>query len=290
MLAAFNLCSPRSENVGVGRMYPSVVTECVDRCVPALLLGGMARGRPRRVVDRYNGSQPMKARTERRVPHSSSTSSTSGYRVSTDTTYMTQVAVAYGTCFFGDIAFAVDSKHNPAHRHPFTCRFPFEMTRRTAKNKLFVRERWLSLWRLPVSFRQPFKVRNELTSAEFALNLNGAGSSSRGSSSSSGTGGGGGMKGQAKGNSSGSAESPSSTTSSPAAATAAGGGSGGGSKVEIDFDSIAERLEGSLRALQAGRPLSLLEAVSEDEVRYNTLARRGVPSTCSRCVCACVCV
>lgn len=106
-------------------------------------------------------------------------------------------------------------------------------------------------------------MRNELTSAEFALNLDGAG--------------GGGINGQARGGSSGSAKSSSSssTASPPGSATAAGGSSGSdsgsssstSSKVEIDFDSYAERLEGSLRALQAGRPLALLEAVSEDEVR-----------------------
>lgn len=93
-------------------------------------------------------------------------------------------------------------------------------------------------------------MRNELTSAEFALNLNGAGS-------------GGGTNGQAGGNGGGSSAQSSSSTASSPAATAGGGGS----KVEIDFDSYAERLEGSLRALQAGRPLALLEAVSEDEVR-----------------------
>eukprot|EP00752_Nemacystus_decipiens_P004120 g3769.t1 len=102
------------------------------------------------------------------------------------------------------------------------------------------------------------QVRNELTSAEFALNLNGAG--------------GGGVNGQARGgvSSGGSPRSSSSSTTKPTkpGATAAGGSSS--SKVEIDFDSYAERLEGSLRALQAGRPVALLEAVSEDELREIT--------------------
>lgn len=96
------------------------------------------------------------------------------------------------------------------------------------------------------------QVRNELTSAEFALNLNGA---TRGSS----TGGGGGTPPAINGQSTG----PGAPSASAAPASAATPGS----KSEIDFEMIAERLEASLRALQAGRPLSLLEAVSPDEVR-----------------------
>lgn len=95
------------------------------------------------------------------------------------------------------------------------------------------------------------QVRNELTSAEFALNLNGAATG--------------------RGNKTTSVEN-----SAPRATAAVGGGVGGvgddggvggaGNKSEIDYDSIAERLEASLRALQAGRPLSLMEAISQDEV------------------------
>ncbi|CAN0302885.1 unnamed protein product [Ectocarpus fasciculatus] len=96
------------------------------------------------------------------------------------------------------------------------------------------------------------QVRNELTSAEFALNLNGA---TRGSS----TGGGGGTPPAINGQSTG----PRAPSASAAPATP-------GSKSEIDFETIAERLEASLRALQAGRPLSLLEAVSPDELREIT--------------------
>lgn len=44
------------------------------------------------------------------------------------------------------------------------------------------------------------------------------------------------------------------------------GRGGGGAKSKIDYDSIAERLEASLRTLKAGRPLSLLEAISQGEV------------------------
>ncbi|CAN0518621.1 unnamed protein product, partial [Ectocarpus sp. 8 AP-2014] len=100
------------------------------------------------------------------------------------------------------------------------------------------------------------QVRNELTSAEFALNLNGA---TRGMS----TGGGGGTPPGINGQST----SPGAPSSSAAPAGAA---ATPGSKSEIDFETIAERLEASLRALQAGRPLSLLEAISPDELREIT--------------------
>ena len=93
-----------------------------------------------------------------------------------------------------------------------------------------------------------YQVRNELTSAEFALNLNGksgsVGTLPRGTATTSSGG----------------------STSSRSSGGGGGGGSGGGGKSEIDYDSIAERLEASLRTLQAGRPLSLLEAISQDEV------------------------
>ncbi|CAN0508477.1 unnamed protein product, partial [Ectocarpus sp. 12 AP-2014] len=106
------------------------------------------------------------------------------------------------------------------------------------------------------------QVRNELTSAEFALNLNGA---TRGMST-GGDGGGGGGGGTPPGIN-GQSTSPGAPSSSaaPAGATATPG-----TKSEIDFETIAERLEASLRALQAGRPLSLLEAISPDELREIT--------------------
>eukprot|EP00904_Undaria_pinnatifida_P010440 jgi/Undpi1/6526/HiC_scaffold_20.g09005.m1 len=96
------------------------------------------------------------------------------------------------------------------------------------------------------------QVRNELTSAEFALNLNGksgsVGTLPRGTATTSSGG----------------------STSSRNSGGGGGGGSGGGGKSEIDYDSIAERLEASLRTLQAGRPLSLLEAISQDELQEIT--------------------
>lgn len=110
----------------------------------------------------------------------------------------------------------------------------------------------------------PRQVRNELTSAEFALNLNGAmwtGSGTAEATFSSTPTSGGIINGEATSTSGPSASSASSSSSSVVTTPAAG------SKTEIDYDSIAERLEASLRALQAGRPLSLREAVTEDEVR-----------------------
>ncbi|CAM9900010.1 unnamed protein product, partial [Ectocarpus sp. 13 AM-2016] len=108
------------------------------------------------------------------------------------------------------------------------------------------------------------QVRNELTSAEFALNLNGA---TRGMSTGGGDGGGGGGGGGTPPSINGQSTSPGAPSSSaaPAGATATPG-----SKSEIDFETIAERLEASLRALQEGRPLSLLEAISPDELREIT--------------------
>ncbi|CAM9495735.1 unnamed protein product [Pylaiella littoralis] len=108
------------------------------------------------------------------------------------------------------------------------------------------------------------QVRNELTSAEFALNLNGAmwtGSGTAEATFSSTPTSGGIINGEATSTSGPSASSASSSSSSVVTTPAAG------SKTEIDYDSIAERLEASLRALQAGRPLSLREAVTEDELR-----------------------
>ncbi|CAM9675903.1 unnamed protein product, partial [Ectocarpus sp. 6 AP-2014] len=75
------------------------------------------------------------------------------------------------------------------------------------------------------------QVRNELTSAEFALNLNGA---TRGVST--GGGGGGGTPPGINGQST----SPGAPSSS---AAPAGAGATPGSKSEIDFETIAERLE-----------------------------------------------
>lgn len=73
------------------------------------------------------------------------------------------------------------------------------------------------------------------------------------------------------------ASSPSSATKGAKgdAAGMEGGGGGGGSpgggvvkgSSGIDYDIIAERLETSLRTLQAGQPAALLGAISQDEVR-----------------------
>lgn len=52
---------------------------------------------------------------------------------------------------------------------------------------------------------------------------------------------------------------------------AKGKGKGG-----IDYDSIAERLEESLRTLQAGRPMALLDAISQEEVRVRREGGSGV--------------
>ncbi|CAM9814490.1 unnamed protein product, partial [Ectocarpus sp. 4 AP-2014] len=65
----------------------------------------------------------------------------------------------------------------------------------------------------------------------------------------------------------GQSTSPGASSSS---AAQAGARATPGSKSEIDFETIAERLEASLRALQAGRPLSLLEAISPDELHEIT--------------------
>lgn len=111
-------------------------------------------------------------------------------------------------------------------------------------------------------FSKPKKVRNELTSAEFALNLNGAGSGSKND-----------REKKRNGNDNGGEDSVNSAVGRAAGGSTAVGRGGGavaaGSKSEIDYDSIAERLEASLRTLQAGRPLSLLEAVSQDEVGWS---------------------
>lgn len=104
------------------------------------------------------------------------------------------------------------------------------------------------------------QVRNELTSAEFALNLNGAvraGSSSRSTANPTTP--------VTNNDKTASTGGPAASSSSSSSSTVAGVGAG--SKTEIDYDSIAERLEASLRALQAGRPLSLGEAVTQDEVK-----------------------
>lgn len=88
------------------------------------------------------------------------------------------------------------------------------------------------------------QVRNELTSAEFALNLNGA-----------------------AGIINGRIQTVEKATEGTPVVSGKRGGLTKAGMNEIDFDSIAERLEASLRSLQAGRPLSLQEAISEDEVR-----------------------
>lgn len=87
------------------------------------------------------------------------------------------------------------------------------------------------------------QVRNDLTSAEFALNLNAFQVDRSATAAVEGVSDG--VMGEGKGGK---------------------GEGGGGAKSKIDYDSIAERLEASLRTLQAGRPLSLLEAISEGEV------------------------
>lgn len=111
-----------------------------------------------------------------------------------------------------------------------------------------------------VLHRTPSQVRNELTSAEFALNLNGAVAAPVAAAVAA-------TVGKAAGDTVAVGGS-SSSSGDPEGVSSKGRGQGGGSQSQIDYDSIAERLEASLRALQAGRPLSLLEAVSEDEVRY----------------------
>lgn len=106
-------------------------------------------------------------------------------------------------------------------------------------------------------------MRNELTSAEFALNLNGAISAPPPATTAASAG----TKGEKTAGVTGTGGASSSSSSgSGSAAVAASPPSAGSVKSEIDYESIAERLEASLRALQAGRPLSLLEAVSQEEV------------------------
>ena len=117
------------------------------------------------------------------------------------------------------------------------------------------------LWRF--ALRQ---VRNDLTSAEFALNLNAfridPGWSADERAAAAGV-----VDGVANG----------------------GRGGGGDTMSKIDYDRIAERLEAILRTLKAGRPLSLLETISQEEVRSSghlhrsgyvqdlELMRRGLP-------------
>ncbi|CAM9276618.1 unnamed protein product [Ascophyllum nodosum] len=87
------------------------------------------------------------------------------------------------------------------------------------------------------------QVRNDLTSAEFALNLNAfridPGWSADERAAAAGV-----VDGVANG----------------------GRGGGGDTMSKIDYDRIAERLEAILRTLKAGRPLSLLETISQEEL------------------------
>ncbi|CAM9183987.1 unnamed protein product, partial [Sphacelaria rigidula] len=100
------------------------------------------------------------------------------------------------------------------------------------------------------------QVRNELIAAEFALNLAapptlpGSSAGKTGDPESGGEGG-----GEAGEEGSQGANGPE-------------GGKGNSDQARggIDYDRIADRLEGSLRTLQAGRPLAVLEAVSQEEL------------------------
>lgn len=84
-------------------------------------------------------------------------------------------------------------------------------------------------------------MRNELTSAEFALNIDAPLGRINGDPASTGE--------------------PMGTGSH-----GAGDNDSGGAGSAIDFDGIAERLEARLRALQAARSLSFLETLPEGEV------------------------
>lgn len=105
------------------------------------------------------------------------------------------------------------------------------------------------------------QVRNELTSAEFALNIDAPRPRVNGrSASNTGADWAGNGDGDGRDDRGDSGVSENTT---------------GGVSSAIDFDSIAERLEANLRTLQAGRPLSFLEAIPEDEVSETTEGDRG---------------